>query len=231
MLDEKGKKLDIDLWIIVLVSLLSFVIFLIFQKEIYGIVKNNEVPILCRVLLAGIFQYGLAGFGITLVLNFRKENFLSYGLRSKGMFLSILLCVLCFVPNIVFSYTLGNSSSYLPFQTVWTTKEVMASIFPINIIGMLITATIWGFFEGFNYVVISEKINRRYPTNSRYLNWGAICCAIICILVHGVIGVTFEGIVEMITIFIIVYGMLMIKEMTGNAWGCVFIFIFLWNAF
>lgn len=231
MLNEKQKELDIDLWIITIVSFVSLGIFMIFQKEIYGIVKNEELPILSRVLLVAIFQYGLAGFGITIVSIFRKEHFLSYGLKTEGMFLSILLCVLCFIPNIIFSYTLGQSNGYLPFQTVLTTKEVLASDFPINVIGMLITATAWGFFEGFNYIVISEKINRRYPTNSKWLNWGAIFCAIMCILIHGAIGVTFEGIIEMITVLIIIYGMLMVKEFTGNAWGCVFIFIFLWNAF
>lgn len=231
MLNEKQKELDIDLWIITIVSFVSLGIFMIFQKEIYGIVKNEELPILSRVLLVAIFQYGLAGFGITIVSIFRKEHFLSYGLKTEGMFLSILLCVLCFIPNIIFSYTLGQINGYLPFQTVLTTKEVLASDFPINVIGMLITATAWGFFEGFNYIVISEKINRRYPTNSKWLNWGAIFCAIMCILIHGAIGVTFEGIIEMITVLIIIYGMLMVKEFTGNAWGCVFIFIFLWNAF
>ncbi len=35
----------------------------------------------------------------------------------------------------------------------------------------------------------------------------------------------------MITILIIIYGMLMVKEITDNAWGCVFMFVFLWNAF
>ena len=231
MLNEKQKELDIDLWIITIVSLVSLGIFMIFQKEIYGIIKNEELPILSRILLAAMFQYGLAGFGITIVSIFRKEHFLSYGLKTEGMFLSILLCVLCFVPNIIFSYTLGQSDSYSPFQTVLTTKEALASGFPVNIIGMLVTATTWGFFEGFNYVVISEKINRRYPTNSKWLNWGAIFCAIMCILIHGAIGVTFEGIIEMITVLIIIYGMLMVKKFTGNAWGCVFIFVFLWNAF
>lgn len=230
-LDENQKRLDIDLWIIMIVSFIILGIFIVFQKEIYGIIKNDEFPILSRVLLLAFFQYGLAGFGITIVSILRKEHFISYGLKMKGMFLSILFCVLCFIPNIIFSYTLGQSNSYLPFQTVLTTKEVLASDFPINVIGMLITATVWGFFEGFNYVVISEKINRRYPTNYRFLNWGAIFCSVMCILIHGAVGVSFEGIIEMISIFIIIYGMLLAKEFTSNAWGCVFIFVFLWNAF
>ena len=230
-LNENQKKLDIDLWIIMIVSLISLGIFIVFQKEIYEILKNKELPILYRVLLAALFQYGVAGLGITIVSILRKESFFSFGLKTKGISLSILFCILCFIPNIIFSYTFGKINGYLPFQSVLTTKEVLATVFPINVIAMLITATAWGFFEGFNYVVISEKINRRYPTNSKWLNWGAILCSIMCILIHGAIGVTFEGIIEMITILIIIYGMLMVKEFTGNAWGCIFIFVFLWNAF
>lgn len=80
-------------------------------------------------------------------------------------------------------------------------------------------------------MVISDKINRRFPSKNRWLNWGAIICALMCILIHGMVGVTPEGILEMLTVMIIIYGMLMVRTFTGNAWGCVFIFVFLWNAF
>ena len=45
-LNEKQKKLDIDLWIIMTVSFVSLVIFIVFQKEIYETIKNEELPIL-----------------------------------------------------------------------------------------------------------------------------------------------------------------------------------------
>ena len=41
--------------------------------------------ILFRVLLVALFQYGLAGFGITIVSILRKEHFFSYGLKTEGM--------------------------------------------------------------------------------------------------------------------------------------------------
>jgi len=122
-------------------------------------------------------------------------------------------------------------TGYLPFQSVWTTKDVLSGNFPVNIIGMLITGAVWGFFEGFNYVVISDKINSLYSSTNKWLNWGAIICSVMCILIHGVIGITLESIIEMVTVFTAIYGMLMVKQFTGNAWGCVFVFIFLWNAF
>lgn len=225
------KRLDNDLWIIFIPSLVVLAGYMVFQSQITAILKNTGFPILLRTLLAAGVQFGLAGLGITIVTIFRRESFFSYGLRAKGSLLSIFLCCLCFVPYIIFAVVTGQATSYLPFQSVWTTAEVLSSGFPINVLGMVLTATAWGFFEGFNYVVISEKINRRYPSKNKWLNWGAIFSAVLCILIHGMIGVTAEGILEMVSVMIIIYGMLMVKEFTGNAWGCVFIFVFIWNAF
>ena len=50
---------------------------------------------------------------------------------------------------------------------------------------MLLTALFWGFFEGFNYVVISDKIGERYPAQNMLWDWGAFVCAVMCILIHG----------------------------------------------
>lgn len=225
------KRLDQDLWVIIITTLIVFAIFIIFQKQINGIIKNKEIPILLRVLFGAAFQFGLAGLGITIAVIYRKERFTAFGLNSKGVFKSVFFSILCFVPYILFVFATNQDKGYLPFQSVWTTKEVLASGFPINAVGMLITGVAWGFFEGFNYVVISDKINRYYPVKNRWLNWGAITCAVICILIHGAIGVTPEGFLEMLTVLIIIYGMLTVKEFTGNAWGCIIIFVFFWNAF
>lgn len=225
------RRLSIDLWIVVLVSLVFLGIGIVLQSQLRAFVLNSEKNILLRVLCAASLQFGIAGLGITIVSIVRKENFRSYGLRAEGAIPSILLCILCFVPHIIFMFTTRQITGYLPFQSIWTMKDVLASKFPQNIIGLLITTTSWGFFEGFNYVVISDKINKKYPSKNKWLNWGAIICAILCILIHGMIGVSMGSIIEMLTIIIIIYGMLMVKKFTYNAWGCVFIFVFLWNAF
>jgi hypothetical protein len=230
-LTAEQKKLDMDIWIIAITSFVVFGLYIAAQDSITPYVRNSNENILLRTLFAAAFQFGLAGLGISIVSIIRKESFLLYGLRKKCTLLSVALCSLCFVPYILFILISGGGISYMPFQTNWTTKEILASGFPVNIAGMSITAVAWGFFEGFNYVVISEKINKRYPRKNRWLNWGAIVCAVFCILIHGAIGVTAEGIIEMIAVLIIIYGMLMVKEFTANAWGCVFVFMFLWNAF
>lgn len=225
------KRLNTDLWIILIATFAALGICMAFQSQFYSIVKNVHIHILLRTLLAAICQFGLAGLGISIIAIYRKESFFTHGLRFKGALISIVLCIFCFVPYIIFSAVTKQITSYLPFQSVWMTKEVISSGFPVNVVTMLVITTAWGFFEGFNYVVISDKINQRYPSKNRLLNWGAIICAVMCILIHGMIGVTLESSIEMFTIMIIIYGMLVIREITGNAWGCIFIFVFLWNAF
>jgi len=225
------NRLNADLWIILITTFAALGICMTFQSQFNNVVNNVQIPILLRTLIAAICQFSIAGLGISLVAIYRKESFFSHGLRLKGTLMSIALCILCFVPHIIFLAITKPIASYLPFQAVWVTKEALSSGFPVNVIIMLIIATAWGFFEGFNYVVISDKINQRFPSKNRFLNWGAIFCAIACILIHGLIGVTFLGFIEMLTVIIIIYGMLIVREITGNAWGCIFIFVFLWNAF
>ena len=229
--NEIMKKLDIDLWIIFISTMLVIILYNSFSSVIIKILKDKSIYILLRLLLAASFQFGVAGLGITIISLLRKEKFSIHGLNRETLIKSIILCSLCFIPNIIYTYYIDGAITYLPFRKILTTSEIIASGFPVNFIGILITSLIWGFFEGFNYVVISDKINERYPSKNIWLNRGAISCGVLCILVHGVIGVTVNDILEMVSIFIIIYGMLMVKSITKNAWGCVFIFIMFWNAY
>ncbi len=225
------KKTFVDILIITAISLCFLAVYFVFQKQIINIIKHNDISVLARTLLAACFQFGIAGLGLTAVSILRKETLSSHGLKKKGIVLSIILCILCFMPYIIFSLATHQANEYFPFKSVWTTKEVLKSNFPTNVIGMLIIGISWGFFEAFNYVVISDKINKCFPTKHKWLNWGAIFCSASCILIHGLVGINFSDIVETLCVIIIIYGMLLAKDYTGNAWGCVFIFIFLWNAF
>ncbi len=231
-MNQKSKRqLDNDLWIIVILSLLSLGVFMFFNSQILDITSDNTIPVLLRVLLLAVLQFGVAGLGITVVAILRKEKFSSYGLKKDKLFITILLTIICFLPYLLFSFFTGEITSYLPFQQVVTTSDVLISNFPINILGIFITILSWGFFEGFNYVFISDKINKLYPSKSKWINWGAISCSIVCILIHGMIGTTPSALIEMFTVIFSIYGMLIVKERTGNAWGSVFAFIFIWNAF
>lgn len=230
-LSMEQKRADIDLWIIIITIVMVLGFYTIFSVPIMEFVKNVDIPVLIRTICSAFLQFGIAGLGITIVCMLRKESFLSYGLHRKNLFLTIILSAVMFVPNILFTIVTGDFKGYLPLQNIWVTKDVLLSSIPNRIIGMALIATAWGFFEGFNYVVIMDKLNIRYQNKNKWLDIGAITCAIMCILIHGAIGVTPKGIIEMLTTLVIIYGMLMVRKFTGNAWGCVFVFVFLWNAY
>ena len=56
-----------DLWVIVILSLLSLGAYIVFNAQIMSVTKDNTIHILLRVLLFATLQFGVAGFGITIV--------------------------------------------------------------------------------------------------------------------------------------------------------------------
>lgn len=223
------KKLDIDIWIIVLVTFGVFFLYMVFGNKMMEYISNSDTSIVLRLLINAGVQFGIAGLGITIVCILRKEKFAEFGLIKNNIIKAILYTIVCFIPYILYVFMSGQFEGYEPFS-ILLTNEVIKSGFPINILGMMLIILVWGFFEGFNYVVISEKLNRYYSKKSKWVNIGAITCAIICILFHP-FSTSFWGIVETITTFIAIYGMIIVKDETNNAWGCIFAFCFIWNAF
>lgn len=227
-LTDEQKRLEIDIWIIALVTLGIFLCYAAFGRQLTDIVTNSDISIFLRLLLNAGIQFGIAGLGVTIVCILRKEKFSQFGLIQKNSLKAVVGTVICFIPSICYIFASGQFSGYQPFS-ILITGDVMASGIPFSIIGMALIVIVWGFFEGFNYAFISEKINQRYPSKNQWVDYGAITCAIVCILFHP-FNTSFWGIVELITTFIAIYGMLIVKKKTGNAWGCVFAFCFIWNA-
>lgn len=222
------KRLETDIWIIALVTLVVFLFYAALGNQLKDFVTDDSISVVPRLLLNAAVQYGIAGLGITIVCILRKEKFTYFGLTRKNIFKAIIGTIICFVPSICYIFLSGQFNGYEPFS-ILITEDVIASGLPFSIIGMAVIIVVWGFFEGFNYVVVCEKINRRYPSKKKWLDYGAIICAVICILLHP-FSTSFWGIVELITTFISIYGMLLVRKQTGNAWGCVFAFCFIWNA-
>lgn len=223
------KKLDTDIWIITLITAGAFLVYMLFGQQMMEYIKDSNNSIILRLLLNASVQFGIAGLGITLVCIFRKERFSKFGLVKRNIVKTIFYSIICFMPYLIYIFISGQYKGYRPFGIILT-NDVLNSGFPINILGMIAIIIVWGFFEGFNYAVISDKLNNRYPCKNKWFNTGAITCAIICILFHP-LSTSFWGIVEIITTFIAIYGMLLVKEKTNNAWGCIFAFCFIWNAF
>lgn len=230
---ERKRQLSIDLILILVLSFLGLAGFGLLDQVINlnSFVADTSINIVWRVLVVAVFgQFATAGLGITVVCLIRKEKFRSFGLNTKNLLPTIVFSALCCVPEILFYWSQGTLLPWCPFRQVHTTAEVLSSAFPYNVLGMLITATAWGFFEGFNYVVIRDKISELWPSKYKWFDWGALICAIMCIIIHWMVGVTPDAILEMLATMILIYGMLIVRKVTGNAWGCVLIFCLYWNA-
>ena len=229
---ERKKQLDIDLTIIGIVTFVVMaLVIVVFGKQFNGFVYNTELPVLPRTAVAAICgQFALAGLGITIVCLIRKEKFTQFGLNTKNLLPALLLSLACCVPDFIYLFFRGKTHSWCPFIDVFTTKELLSAGIVTKAAGMLLTAAAWGFFEGFNYVVIRDKLSERFPSKHRFWDIGAFVCAVMCILIHGAVGVTPDAIVEMLCTMFLIYGMLIVRKETGNAWGCVLIFCVYWNA-
>lgn len=228
-LSLEEKKLDVDLWIIALITLGVFLCYKATGDQLMDFVTNQSVWVVPRLLVNGAVQYGIAGLGISIVCVLRKESFTSFGLRRQRALSSILGATACFIPYLSYIAGSGQYQGYRPLS-ILLTKDVLDSNFPIQILGILWIGTVWGFFEGFNFVVISDKLNARYPSKNQWLDVGAIVCAVVCLLFHP-LSPSFWGMIEMIVTFLAIYGMLIVRKKTQNSWGCVFVFCLIWNAF
>ena len=224
----KAKK---DLIIIFLSLLIPVILYVIFEGSIMDFVKTSSLNVWIKCLPIILIQFGMSGLGILIVIFYRKEKLKEYGLIRKNFFKTLLFSFLVCIPHLVYLLLNGKVNSYFPLQGSIVTRMFIASEFPTNILGYVLCVIIWGFLEGLFYPVVSKKINTVHPYKNKLLNYGAIVCGIICILIHGMIGFDLNTIFEAATTFILVYGMLIIKEETGNAWGCILISVLFWNAF
>ena len=225
---ERKKKLTIDLWIIALVTIAVYIVYGVFGSRIMSFCKNSDISVWPRLLMAAALEFGIAGLGITIVGLMRKESFASFGLRWENAIKAVLWTIVFFLPYILFIFLSGQFEGYEPLS-IMVTPDLHKAGIVATIIGTLVIAVVWGFFEGFNYVVICEKINRRFPVKARFFDLGALVVSIMGILFHPM-SFSIQGIIEIVTTFIAIYGMLQVRKVYKNAWGCVFAFLFIWNA-
>ena len=225
---ERKKKLTIDLWIIALVTIAVYIVYGVFGSRIMSFCKNSDISVWPRLLTAAALEFGIAGLGITIVVLMRKESFASFELRWENAIKAVLWTIVFFLPYILFIFLSGQFEGYEPLS-IMVTPDLHKAGIVATIIGTLVIAVVWGFFEGFNYVVICEKINRRFPVKTKFFDWGALVVSIMGILFHPM-SFSIQGIIEIVTTFIAIYGMLQVRKVYKNAWGCVFAFLFIWNA-
>lgn len=227
-LTDQKKRLTADLWIIALVTMAVYCLYGVIGSGLMAFCRDSSISVWPRLFAAAGMEFGIAGLGISLVCLFRKRSFTSFGLKRENSVKAILGTVLCFLPHIAFVVVSGQFEGYEPLS-IMVTPDLHKAGIVTTIVGTMVVALVWGFFEGFNYAVIAQIINERFPLKSRIFDIGALVCTLMGILFHP-IHFDALGIGDLVTTFIALYGMLMVKRYTKNSWGCVFAFLFIWNA-
>ena len=218
-----------DIAVILSVSVMAAILYIVLEGPIMYYGRDVSHPLLLRFLPVLLIQFGMSGLGMIIVLIKNREKLSNYGLVKKNVLPSIIGCLLVALPMVLFLWITNDIQGFLPFQGMFLTKDILDASFPFNVLGYLTIALVWGASEGMFYVVLSDKINAIKEPRKLW-NPGAFICAVIAIVIHGMLGLDLKSLAEAITTFILMYGSLMIREKTGNAWGNILIFFVIWNA-
>ncbi len=229
-MDEHKKSIKKDVGLILVTSMVSAILYIALEGQIMAYGRDTSHPLLLRFLPVFCIQFGMSCLGVVITLIKNKESLTEHGLMKKNFWTSIVGCFIVSLPTILFLAFTNDIQGFLPFQGMFLTKDILNAPIPANIIGYIVVALTWGLGEGLFYVVLADKINMlRKP--SKFWNLGAFVCAIIAIAIHGMIGVEPRILLEALVTFILMYGSLIIREKTNNAWGNILIFFAVWNAF
>ncbi len=231
-LSIEQKKSIMDLSVMIFFFAFSLFIYLPLIKN-YIFVGNLDT---IKFLLLASFEFMFAGLSASLIMLIRRENFANFGFVKKNSLKAILLSLLPVIPYIVYAFFVYNSMgikfTYIPLRGAINQQFFMSLNLFSRIFYIIIVIIIWGFFEAFQWIVVNDKINKIFKPKNLFLNLGAISCALLSNLAHFILGLsTFDHIITNIVAFTFIYGMLIIREYTQNSWGCIFLFIFFWNAF
>jgi hypothetical protein len=228
-MNESLKNVKKDIALILLISFIAAILYIALGEMLMDYGRDSSHPLLLRFLPVFLIQFGMSCLGVLIVLIKNKETLGKYGLVRKNILQSLIGCLIMSIPTIIFLFITNDIHSFLPFQGMFLTKDILNASIPFNIIGYLAIALTWGFGEGLFYVVLADKINVIYKPNTIW-NAGAFICAMISIIIHGMIGFDIITLFEALTTFILMYGSLLIRQKTQNAWGNIIIFFIIWNA-
>ena len=109
----------------------------------YGHNIDNPLPL--RFLPVLLIQFGMSCLGVLIVLIKNKEKLSEYGLKKKNIVPSIAFCLLAALPAFVFLWFTDDIHGFLPFQGMFLTRDILNAPFPLNALGYLIIAMVWGF--------------------------------------------------------------------------------------
>ena len=115
-LTDKQKEADSDLNIIVILTILSFIGYILFQKQILDFSHQTEFSIWIRLLFLATLQFCVTGLGTSVVMIRRKESWKQYGLLAKHFLPTLIQTATICLPLLLFSSVEGRFIPISPFN-------------------------------------------------------------------------------------------------------------------
>jgi hypothetical protein len=168
-------------------------------------------------LAAAGYQFAIEGLAPLAIMAIRRERFSDYGFTRRNSAKSIVLGVfLALLYNAGMSFYFGNIL-WIPLRRQPAVRMSLAAGFPLSLVGITVTAAVWGFCEGFFGVFFAKKLNRAIGrSGGKWLSPGALGFALFNGLIHVGVGQGLEGFVTSLASG---YAIAVIPEVTENAWG------------
>ena len=115
-LTDKQKEADSDLNIIAILTILSFIGYILFQKQILDFSHQTEFPVWIRLLFLATLQFCVTGLGTSVVMIRRKESWKQYGLLAKHFLPTLIQTATICLPLLLFSSVEGRFIPISPFN-------------------------------------------------------------------------------------------------------------------
>jgi len=172
---------------------------------------------LTALLMLAAFQLTVEGLVPLALIAIRRERLSGFGIawRNAGKSLAFGV-VFATVNDLALSFRTG-AWLWIPFRRHTAMRMALASRFPLNFVGIVVTIASWGCLEAFFGVFFARRVNQ--ILNQHGTGWlapGALGFGLFNGLLHFAIG---QGIEGFLASFASGYAIGVIPAITGNAWG------------
>ena len=172
-----------------------------------------------EVFALTLFQFTTEGLAVLLLMAIRRERLSNLGFTTRGVVKSAAIAVLfAVIYDAALSLQMGQPV-WVPLRRHLALRLSLASTFPINLVGIAVTVTAWGFFEALYGVFFANRLDHIVGRAGHgWVTPGALGFGLFNGLIHAALG---QGVSGFLGSFASGYAIAVIPAVAGNSWGSV----------
>lgn len=224
-MDKKKTRINAlwDLLIVILCLAVSGVLYIPFLRI------GSSMPAFLRMINIMLIEFTGSGLAIYIIMYIRKEKLADYGIHKKNIGVSLIAGIILTILFAVIGSIQAGDVLWIPMRNHLAMKLSMTFMFPINMLGIIMTLLIWGPLEGIYFITVAKKLEEiiGIHTTNPYLSPGAIVFALWNPFLHIVVSLVeqrFTGIsvLDLFLTFAQSYALITIYKVTKNSSGTMF---------